>query len=94
MALKINDLPLDRTLDRQALSACRGGFGDGQRPYGWMAPFAAGSAGPMPMANQFAQSNNFIGQVVNETQSLSVLNTGDNSNLTALIIGGQSNSGG
>jgi hypothetical protein len=92
MALKIKDLPLDRALDRQAMAALRGGIGEGHWVFGWMVPFAPRSAGVLPVMNTVVQ-NNFIGQVVNQTQNVSIINTGDNANITALIIGSQGNSG-
>ncbi|MCG2579153.1 hypothetical protein LZ012_19355 [Dechloromonas sp. XY25] len=92
-AIRINDLPINRALDRQAMSSLRGGLGEGNWVFGWMVPYAPQSSSLLPVVNNFVQTNNYIGQVVNETQTIAISNTGANSNITAALIGSQGNTG-
>lgn len=91
--IKINDLPLSRALDREAMSALRGGFGEGNWVFGWMVPDGPSFRSPVPVANNFFQTNNYIGQVVNQSQTLAISNSGNGSTITAVLIGSQGNTG-
>lgn len=91
--IEINDLPLSRALDRQAMSALRGGFGEGNWVFGWMVPDQPSLPRPAPIANNFFQTNNYIGQVVNQSQTLAISNSGSGSTITAVFIGSQGNAG-
>ena len=91
--LTINDLPLNRALDRQAMSSLRGGLGEGSWVYGWMVPFAPPSPSFVPTVNNFFQTNTYVGQVVNQSQTIAISNSGTGSNITAVLIGAQTNSG-
>ncbi len=92
-ALTINDLPLNRALDRQAMSSLRGGLGEGNWVFGWMVPFAPPSPSFVPMVNNFFQTNTYVGQVVNQSQTIAISNAGAGSNITAALIGSQGTSG-
>ena len=92
-ALTINDLPLNRALDRQAMASLRGGLGEGNWVFGWMVPYAPPSPSLVPMVNNFFQTNNVIGQVVNQSQTLAISNSGSGSTITAVLIGSQGNGG-
>jgi hypothetical protein len=89
--ITIADLPVNRTLDRQAMSSLRGGAGDGNWVFGWMVPFAPRSPSFAPVVNNFFQSNTMIGQVVNQSQTLAITNSASGASITAVLIGSQGN---
>lgn len=90
--ITINDLPINRALDRKAMSALRGGLGEGNWVF-WLSPPVQRSPSLVPVVNHFVQNNTYIGQVVNETQTIAINNTGANASITAVLIGSQGNSG-
>lgn len=92
-AITINDLPVNRTLDRQAMSSLRGGSGNGNWVFGWMVPYAPQSPSFAPIVNNFVQVNNTIGQLVDQSQTIAISNSGSGANITAVLIGSQANSG-
>jgi hypothetical protein len=75
--ITIDDLPADRTLDRQAMAHIRGGDGAGWL-YGWIYAFRPVQHGPTPVIN-FYQINNYADQLINQFQVVSVSNTAPNS---------------
>ncbi len=81
--ITINDLPASYTLDRKALAHIRGA--GAEWVYGWITPFVeASQRGPAPVIN-FFQINNFADQMINQFQTISVLNTGANSALDVKV---------
>jgi hypothetical protein len=82
--ITINDLPASYTLDRKALANIRGA--GAEWVYGWITPFVEASSrgGQAPVIN-FFQINNFADQMINQFQTISVLNTGANSALDVKV---------
>ena len=76
--MTIDDLPMNRALDRAAMSSIRGA-GAGWI-YGWIRPFvdAASSAGPVV---NFYQFNNFGGQMNNQIQIIDIRNSAANASI-------------
>jgi hypothetical protein len=89
--ITITDLSVSRTLDRQAMSSLRGGAGDGNWVFGWMVSLAPSSPSFAPMVNNFYQTTTMIGQVVNQSQTIAISNSGSGSNITAVLIGSPAN---
>lgn len=89
-AITINDLPINFTLDRKALTSLRGG--GAPWVFGWIAPYVPPSASFAPMVNNFFQTNNYIGQLVDQSQTLAISNAG-NGTITAVMIGSPTNVG-
>jgi hypothetical protein len=88
--LTINDLPLNQALDRQALAVVRGG--GAPWVFGWITPYAPQTSFA-PMVNNFFQTNNYIGQLVDQSQTIAINNSGNGSQITAVMIGAQGNAG-
>jgi hypothetical protein len=87
--IAISDLPLSRALDVRAMSSLRGGIGSGLWTVGAFRPFVEPVASQPSAVNFFEITNNttFIGQVVNNFTVFDVNNSGNNSTVTALLIG-------
>ena len=90
-AITINDLSANRVLDRQAISAFRGA--GAPWVFGWVVPYAPSSSSFAPVVNNFFQTNNFIGQLVDQSQTIAISNSGAGSNITAALIGAPGNAG-
>ncbi|MES2150721.1 MAG: hypothetical protein V4508_13135 [Pseudomonadota bacterium] len=82
-SISIDDLPADRALDRKAMASIRGG-GGAPWVFGWIRPFLEDQGGQFPVIN-FYQINNFADQMINQFQTVSVLNTGANSNVNVAV---------
>lgn len=80
--ITINDLSVNRDLDRKAMSQLRGA-GGAPWVYGWIAPFSDAPSFA-PVVN-FYQINNYADQMINQYQMVSVLNTGSNSNVAVNV---------
>ena len=84
-AIVINDLPTDHTLDRAAMAVIHGG-GGAPWVFGWITPYVP----PVPVNASFGQAvnlyqvtnNYYADQMNNQFQSISVSNTGANSNIS------------
>ena len=87
--LTIIDLPLNQALDRQALATLRGG--GAPWVFGWITPYTEQTTSFAPMVNNFFQTNNYIGQLVDQSQSITVNNAGNGSQITAVLIGSPGN---
>lgn len=74
--IRIGDLPASTTLDPKAMSAIRGA--GAPWVFGWIRPFApaSASASQHPVIN-FYQINNFAEQMINQFQTVSVINSGN-----------------
>jgi hypothetical protein len=81
--IKIDDLPASRALDRDAMSRIRGA-GGAQWVFGWMRAFSEESANDFGVIN-FYQINNFADQMINQFQTVSVINSGANSTLNVQV---------
>ena len=86
--ITINDLSVNRDLDRKAMSQLRGASG-APWVYGWIAPFSDAPSFA-PVVN-FYQINNYADQMINQYQMVSVLNTGANSNVAVKVDEGSVN---
>lgn len=86
--ITINDLSVNRDLDRKAMAQLHGA-GGAPWVYGWIAPFSD-ALGIAPVVN-FYQINNFAEQMINQYQMVSVLNTGANSNVDVKVDEGSVN---
>jgi len=82
-AMTINDLPTNRALDRPAMSSIRGA-GGAQWVF-WLSPHATPSFVP---AVNFYQVNNsfFANQMINQSQTVNINNSGANSNINAVLL--------
>jgi hypothetical protein len=87
--LTIIDLPLNQALDRRALAALRGG--GAPWVFGWATPYTSQTTSFTPMVNNFFQTNNYIGQLVDQSQSITINNAGNGSQITAVLIGSPGN---
>ena len=81
-SITISDLPTSSTPDRKAMSAIRGA--GAPWVFGWIRPFVGASPTQFPVIN-FYQINNFADQMINQFQSVSVNNSGANSNLNVSV---------
>jgi hypothetical protein len=84
--ITVSDLEHDRDLDRAAMSAICGG-GGAPWVYGWITPYVESRPQQQGLSgnvvNVFDVTNNYVnnytaGQMVNQFQSVSVSNTGNN----------------
>jgi hypothetical protein len=81
--IQINDLSANCALDRKAMSRIRGASGAGW-VFGWIRPFSEAS-GREPTVFNFYQINNFADQMINQFQTVSVINSGANSTLNVNV---------
>jgi hypothetical protein len=92
MALSIDNLRFDRTLDARAMARIRGGDG-APWVFGWILPYIpAQSRAAQPVIN-FYQINNYADQMINQYQVVSVNNSGPNATLTVGVDGRSTNNG-
>ncbi len=83
-AITIRDLPVNRTLDRDAMASVRGGAGGGSWVVGWIAPFVAQSGVSSHGGDVYNITSNIFTQVINanqatfQTQNTDVFNSGNN----------------
>jgi len=84
--ITINDLPANRDLDRQAMSAIRGAGG---------APWVNGALRPnvdaapsfIPTVNFYQVNNSFFAnQMINQSQTVNINNSGANSTINAVLL--------
>lgn len=87
--ITITDLPVSRALDFQAMSSLRGG--GAPWVFGAFRPFTPPVQSVLPVFNYYEINNNFtfIDKMVNQTTVLDINNFGDNSNVTAVLLGSQ-----
>jgi hypothetical protein len=88
-AITINDLPASRALDGKAMSSVRGALSWVNGAFRAFQPPVPAVA---PFVNNFYQvTNNFIAEkVVNQFQTIEINNSGANSNITTVLLGGPS----
>jgi hypothetical protein len=92
MALSIDNLRFDRTLDGLAMARIRGGDG-APWVFGWIVPyFPAQSRAAQPVIN-FYQINNYADQMINQYQVVSVSNSAPNSVLNVGVDERSTNNG-
>jgi hypothetical protein len=87
--ITITDLPVSRALDVKVMSALRGA-GGAPWVFGAFQPFFQ-PAPSVGSAVNFFQTNNYtyIDKVVNQLTVLDINNSGDNANVTAVLLGAQ-----
>jgi hypothetical protein len=86
--ITINDLSVNRDLDRKAMAQVHGA-GGAPWVYGWITPYSDAPSFA-PVVN-FYQINNYADQMINQYQMVSVLNTGSNSNVGVKVDEGSVN---
>ncbi|WP_322028730.1 hypothetical protein [Paraburkholderia sp. J76] len=81
-SLAINDLHLQRDLDRKAMSFIRGA--GAPWVFGWIQPYEPAQPSQLGTIVNLYQTNNtfYANQVVNQYQTLDVTNSASNSNVT------------
>ncbi|WP_179402639.1 hypothetical protein [Burkholderia guangdongensis] len=83
-SLAINDLHLQRDIDRNAMSFIRGA--GAPWVFGWIQPYAPPAPAFGPVVNLYQTNNTFYAnQVVNQFQTVDVANSAANSNLTVTV---------
>jgi hypothetical protein len=81
--ITINDLSASHELDRKAMSCIRGASGAGW-VFGWIRTFSEGSPSDSAVFN-FYQINNYADQMINQFQTVSVINSAANSTLNVKV---------
>jgi hypothetical protein len=90
--ISINDLRVDRTLDREAMAHVRGGDG-AQWVFGWMRAYMPQQQrGGAPVIN-FYQINNYADQMINQYQIVDVQNSAPNSMVNVAVDERSTNNG-
>jgi hypothetical protein len=87
--ITITDLPVSQALDVHAMTSLRGAGG---APWVYkFLPFVEPVASVGSAVNYFQINNNYtyIDKLVNQTTVLNIENSGDNANLTAVLLGSQ-----
>jgi hypothetical protein len=77
-SITISDIPASALLDRRAMSAIRGG--GAPWVFGWIRPYVDALTSQSPVIN-FYQINNVADQMINQFQTVSVVNSGANAAL-------------
>jgi hypothetical protein len=89
--ITINDLAVDRTLDRRAMAHIRGGDG-APWVFGWIQAYMPRQRGVAPVIN-FYQINNYADQLINQFQMVNVSNTAPNSAVNVRVDERSNNDG-
>lgn len=78
--ITITDLPVNRALDRKAMSSLRGA--GAPWVFGWITPFVAAVPGAAQIVNFFQTNNIFIAdQMNNQFQMIEINNSAANANI-------------
>jgi hypothetical protein len=91
-SIKFNDLPLSEVLDRQAMQSLRGAAGEGNWVLGAFPAYVAPvvhDPNVMQVFNYWQQINNnytYVGQMVNQTTTVDITNSGANSTNNAVLL--------
>jgi hypothetical protein len=81
--IAIHDLPAIHALDRNAMARIRGADG-APWVFGWILPYVEASPSRSPVIN-FYQINNYADQMINQFQTVSVINSAANSTLNVKV---------
>jgi hypothetical protein len=83
--LTITDLPMNQSLDRQAMAALRGG-GAGGWTFGWIRAYVERSGSAFAPIINLYQTNNYYSaeQMNNQIVEIDVQNSGNNSNINVV----------
>ncbi|MES2259739.1 MAG: hypothetical protein V4724_14555 [Pseudomonadota bacterium] len=87
--ITIKDLPASHALDRKAMAGIHGG-GGAPWVFGWIRPFVDAAPDQFPVIN-FYQINNYAEQMINQYQSVSVINSAANATLAVRVDEGSVN---
>ncbi|SNT38746.1 hypothetical protein SAMN06265795_1353 [Noviherbaspirillum humi] len=90
-AITINDLSMNRDMDRAAMAAISGG--GAPWVYGWIRPFTSSEFGSGSVVN-FYQINNYADQMINQIQVVDVNNSAANANINVAVAGNSTNNRG
>jgi hypothetical protein len=92
VSITFNDLPVSEVLDAQAMRSLQGGAGEGNWVLGafpcYIAPIAR-SPSVEEVFNYWQQINNnytYVGQMVNQTTTVDITNSGANSTNNAVLL--------
>lgn len=88
--LTINDLPMNRALDRKAMSVIHGG--GAPWVFGWMRPHTESGGGFGGVVNLYQINNYHADQMINQIQVVDVNNSAANSNINVVVSGNSNNS--
>ena len=88
--ITITDLPISRALDVNVMSSLRGA-GGAPWVFGAFQPYFEPVPSIASAVNFYQITNNFtyIDKVVNQFTTLDIKNSGDNANVTAVLLGAQ-----
>ena len=97
-SISLIDLPLSEVLDRQAMRSLRGAAGEGNWVLGAFPAFApiASSPSVVQVFNYMQQITNnytYVGQMVNQTTTVDIANSGANSTNNAVLLTSLGNEG-
>jgi hypothetical protein len=88
--ITITDLPASRELDRKAMSSVRGALSWVNGAFRAFLP--AVPAAPLSIVNFYQVNNTFVAEnLIAQFQTVEINNAGDNSSITAVLIGAPSN---
>ena len=91
-AITINDLRLERALERKAMACLRGA--GAPWVFGWMSPFVAATPSFAPPINFYQINNSFYAeQVIDQSNTVNISNSAPNSTITAVLISSLTNTG-
>ncbi len=98
-SITLSDLPLSEVLDRQAMRSLRGAAGEGNWVLGafpaYIAPIASNPS-VVQVFNYMQQITNnytYVGQMVNQTTTVDITNSGANSTNNAVLLTSLGNEG-
>lgn len=91
--ITITDLPASRALDRQAMSSIRGALSWCNGAFRAFLPVVPVPPSFLSIVNLYEVNNTFIAEnMINQFQTVEVTNTGNNTNITTVLISAPSNS--
>lgn len=88
-AITLEDLPVSRILDREAMASINGG--GAPWVYGWIRPYTIASPSFGSVVNIY-QVNNYADQMINQIQVVDIKNSAANANINVTLDERSSNS--
>ena len=97
-SITFNDLVLSEDIDREAMRSIQGAAGEGNWVLGAFPVYApplavAGATEVFNLFQQITNNNTYIGQMVNQTTTVDITNSGANSTNNAVLLSSLSNRG-
>jgi len=97
-SIKLHDLPLSEVLDVQALRSLRGAAGEGNWVLGAFPGYTSPAAhgGALQVFNFMQEITNnymYVGQMINQTTTVNIANSGANSTNNAVLLTSLGNDG-